>query len=274
MSVAFQDSSASTRRSADSPYKQLVRQQMNTSLTFLGNFSDSISFDPNSTLSGKIGDIYVPNSIMSRALTKGLREYRSMTSERSASTSVPKSRLVQHPLKKKEYMIEQDDPLEKGFEREISKTKIMEIYDPRENYETKWSKMVEARNMAKAFENFNRSRHKTKAVIFDNISMNRKNVKRRLAAIKDNSANAEILNQKTLNTTRKQELEENLRELKAEEIKKRINYAREAKETMAKSIDIAKSILEQEKKQRHDLKHPKTVNLREFTSSKVFIHFK
>ena len=94
-------------------------------------------------------------------------------------------------------------------------------------------------------------------------------MKQRIKAMKDHSSNSAVAEQRALNTSRKQELEENLREIRALEIKKRVDYARTAKEEIAKSISIAKSLLEQEKKQRHDLKHPRTVKLNTFTSSKV-----
>lgn len=94
-------------------------------------------------------------------------------------------------------------------------------------------------------------------------------MKQRLAALKDHSSNSAVAEQRALNISRKQELEENLREIHALEIKKRVDYARTAKEEIAKSISIAKSLLEQEKKQKRDLKHPRTVKLNTFTSSKV-----
>ena len=175
MSIDFQDSSVSTRKSADSPYKQLVRRQMSSSSTFIGNFSDTSAYDPNSTISGKLGDINVPNNLMSMALMRSLREFQSSASMASSSSSgVPKSRLVQHPVKKREYLINQDFPEEKNFERELNKKKITELLDPREFYSVKWSKVVEARNMAKASEDFKRARNNAKVIIFDNMSMNRR----------------------------------------------------------------------------------------------------
>jgi hypothetical protein len=87
--------------------------------------------------------------------------------------------------------------------------------------------------------------------------------------MKSQSQIGEIQEKKALNMSRKAEMEAKLRDIRAQELQKRVDFARSAKIALKNSISLAKDILEEEKQERRETKHAKTVQMPLYTSSKV-----
>lgn len=100
--------------------------------------------------------------------------------------------------------------------------------------------------------------------------MPQRSVKQKLAELKLASGEDLVKERREINTSRKLELESNLKLIKNQELEAKHANVVSLKNTISSAVSLSKMQLEQEKLDKCLSKHPPTANLLPFTSSKVY----
>jgi hypothetical protein len=153
----------------DSSFHKLLQKDKAASSIF-HDASMNSTFDNKFHLSQKIDDFRVPDQTTSSALSQTMRHYSSFGN----LDSVISSELIKHPTRKRDYTINYNKSADYNFKKELNKTKIQHLLNPKDSYQNKWNHMVDARNQTRSFEKFKKEQNFVKKILNDTISLNRR----------------------------------------------------------------------------------------------------